>query len=133
MASLSIVILNYNGKHFLEQFLPSIITYSKGYEIVVADNNSSDDSLGFLKNTYPNIRLIEFSKNFGFCTGYNKAIQQLDSEFIVLLNSDIEVTENWVDPVISYLRTMNKLLQSSQNCWITILKINLSMRVVQVV
>ncbi len=109
MASISIVILNYNGKHFLEQFLPSVIAYSIEHEIVIADNNSSDGSLEFLRNDYPGIKLIEFSENFGFCTGYNKAIQQLNSDYIVLLNSDIEVTENWIDPVIGLFESDEKI------------------------
>ncbi len=101
MAKISIVILNYNGKTFLEKFLPSVIKFSPGCEVVVADNFSSDQSVAFLKEHYPQVRLLEFSQNFGFCGGYNRAIEKLDAEYFVILNSDIEVTENWIDPVIS--------------------------------
>ena len=100
MASVSIVILNFNGRDYLEQFLPSVIKHSKGYEIIVADNNSSDGSIDFLRNSFPDIRLISFPENYGFCGGYNMALNQLDSDFFVLLNSDIEVTENWVEPIL---------------------------------
>lgn len=101
MASVSIVILNFNGRHYLEKFLPSIIKHSKGYEIVVADNNSSDGSVGFLKHSFPKIRCITFSENYGFSGGYNRAVDQLNSDFFVILNSDIEVTENWIEPVLN--------------------------------
>ena len=101
MPSVSIVILNYNGRHYLEKFLPSVIKYSSGCEIVVADNNSSDGSLKLLEKSFPNIRRIVFSENHGFCEGYNKALAQIDSDYFVILNSDIEVTKNWIPPIIS--------------------------------
>ena len=100
MASVSIVILNFNGRNYLEKFLPSVTQHSKEHEIVVADNNSSDGSIDFLKNSYPDIRLISFSENYGFCQGYNKALDQLDSDIFILLNSDIEVTKDWIDPIL---------------------------------
>ena len=100
MASVSIVILNFNGRNYLEKFLPSVTQHSKEHEIVVADNNSSDDSIDFLKNSYPDIRLISFSENYGFCQGYNRALDQLDSDIFILLNSDIEVTKDWIDPIL---------------------------------
>ena len=100
MASVSIVILNFNGRNYLEKFLPSVTQHSKEHEIVVADNNSSDDSIDFLENSYPDIRLISFSENYGFCQGYNRALDQLDSDIFILLNSDIEVTKDWIDPIL---------------------------------
>lgn len=100
MASVSIVILNFNGKKFLEQFLPTVIKHSQGHQVVVADNGSKDDSVEFLKTCHPEVRLIVFDKNHGFCGGYNKALQQLESDIFVLLNSDVEVTENWIEPII---------------------------------
>jgi GT2 family glycosyltransferase len=97
----AVVILNWNGKKFLEQFLPSVIQYSKEVaEIVVADNASSDDSVSFIKANFPDVRLIINQFNGGFSKGYNEALKQIDAEYYVLLNSDIEVTENWIDPVI---------------------------------
>lgn len=101
MTSVSIVILNFNGRNYLEKFLPSVTKQSKGYEIVVADNNSSDDSIDFLKKSFPDIRRIPFSENYGYCGGYNRALDQLDSDIYVLLNSDIEVTENWIKPIVN--------------------------------
>jgi len=109
MASVSVVILNFNGRHHLEKFLPSVIKFSSGYEIVVADNSSTDGSVDFIKEHYPQIKLIIFSENYGFCGGYNKAIAQLDSEYIVFLNSDIEVTPNWIAPILALFEKDSKI------------------------
>lgn len=100
----SIVILNWNGEKMLRQFLPSVVKYSshEGYEIVVADNGSTDDSLNVLRD-FPTIRTIVLDKNYGFAEGYNRALEQIDATYCVLLNSDIEVTEGWLEPVISYM------------------------------
>ena len=102
---ISVVILNWNGRQMLEQFLPSVCGYSNtdGVEIVVADNGSTDDSISFLSTNYPEIRQIILDKNYGFSEGYNRALAQLDSEYFVLLNSDVEVTEGWLEPVTNYL------------------------------
>lgn len=97
----AIVILNYNGRSHLETFLPSVIAHSPAWaEIIVADNGSTDDSLLFLKNTYPNIRTIKFAENHGFAGGYNLALREIDAPYYVLLNSDVEVTPNWLDIII---------------------------------
>lgn len=97
----AIVILNWNGRKFLEQFLPSVISHSAAYaEIIVADNASSDDSVAWMKEHYPQIRLILNQENGGFAKGYNDALKEVDSEYYILLNSDIEVTENWIEPII---------------------------------
>ena len=99
----AVVILNWNGKKFLEKFLPSVISYSSDAEIIVADNKSSDDSVDFMKQNYPDIRIIQNAENGGFAKGYNDALKQIDAQYYVLLNSDIEVTENWINPVIQLL------------------------------
>lgn len=109
MAKISIVILNYNGRFFLEKFLPSVIKFSPSCEVVVADNHSTDQSIEFLKENYPQISLLEFQQNFGFCGGYNRALEDLNSEYFVILNSDIEVTENWIEPVISLFESDEKI------------------------
>ncbi|WP_337042215.1 glycosyltransferase family 2 protein [Emticicia sp. 17c] len=103
MPKVAIVILNYNGQGFLEKFLPTVIQYSYSYEIIVADNASTDNSVSFLKETYPKVRLIELTENSGFAEGYNKALKQIKAEYYVLLNSDIEVTPDWVLPVIQLM------------------------------
>lgn len=105
MKLVSIVILNWNGKNFLEQFLPVLISNSKmdGAEIVVADNASSDDSIAFLEKEYPDIRLIKLDKNYGFTGGYIRALEQLDSRYFLLLNSDIEVSPGWLEPLVSHM------------------------------
>lgn len=102
MNRISIVILNWNGKAFLQQFLPILLKYSSapGVEIVVADNGSTDDSVNFLKEEHPGVRVIRLDSNYGFSGGYNRALEQLDSRYFLLLNSDIEVTEGWLDPLL---------------------------------
>ncbi|MBA2422740.1 MAG: glycosyltransferase family 2 protein [Chitinophagales bacterium] len=97
----AVVILCWNGKKFLEEFLPSVVQYQQAdSDIVVADNASEDDSLIYLKKAFPSVKIIELEKNFGFAEGYNQAIRKIDSEFIVLLNQDVAVTENWLSPMV---------------------------------
>ncbi|MFH0866076.1 MAG: glycosyltransferase family 2 protein [Bacteroidota bacterium] len=103
-SKVAVVILNWNGKRFLEKFLPYLISCNSAKaEIIVADNASSDDSLDFLQKKYPGILVIKNNENTGFAKGYNIALSQVDAEYYVLLNSDIEVTENWIEPVISLM------------------------------
>ena len=97
MSRTAVVILNYNGEKLLQQFLPSVIQYSSEAEIIVADNNSSDRSISFLQQTFPQIRIIQLDKNYGFCGGYNRALKEVEADYYVLLNSDIEVTSEWLD------------------------------------
>jgi len=99
----AVVILNFNGKKFLEQFLPSVTRFSAGHKIIVADNNSSDDSVVFLKNNYPSVQIIQNPSNSGFAQGYNDALKQVDTGYFVLLNSDVEVTENWIGNIVSLM------------------------------
>ena len=104
MPKTAVVILNWNGREFLEKFLPSVIEFSKDdAEIIIADNASSDDSLDFLKNNYPSLRVIKNLENGGFAKGYNDALKQIEAEYYILLNSDIEVTSNWIAPVIKLM------------------------------
>lgn len=104
MSKVAIVILNWNGRKYLEQFLPSVIVSSyNDFEIIIADNGSIDDSISFLKTNYPNIRLISFTENYGFAKGYNEALKQIDAEYYVLLNSDVEVDKNWLLPMVNLL------------------------------
>ena len=100
----AVVILNWNSKKFLEQFLPPLIEHTNGEaDIIVADNASTDDSIGFLQTRYPSIQVIRNSKNEGFAGGYNEALKHVDAEYYVLLNSDIEVTKEWIHPVIEMM------------------------------
>ena len=101
----SIIILNWNGEAMLRRFLPNVITNTQraDVEIVVADNGSIDGSLAYLR-TEP-VRVIELGENFGFAEGYNRAIEQVDSDYVVLLNSDVEVTPCWLDTLLEYART----------------------------
>jgi GT2 family glycosyltransferase len=109
MPKVAIVILNYNGQGFLEKFLPSVIHNSAGCEIIVADNASTDNSVAFLNQNYPDIRLIRLPHNGGFTGGYNNALKQIQATYYVLLNSDIEVTPNWVNPVIELMDANSKI------------------------
>ena len=105
----AIVILNWNGRKIMEQFLPSVVENSSSEaEIIIADNASTDDSLDFLKKNYPQLRTIVNDKNYGFAEGYNRALEQVDADYFILLNSDVEVTPNWIAPVIEYMEEDEK-------------------------
>jgi GT2 family glycosyltransferase len=99
----AVVILNYNGAAMLGRFLPSVVKYSPDAEIVVADNASTDDSVAVVAKDFPGVRLIRLDRNYGFADGYNKALEQVDAEYFVLLNSDVEVTEGWLEPMLSLM------------------------------
>ena len=102
----AVVILNWNTEDFLRKFLPPLLRSVEkigGAEVIVADNDSTDDSMSVMKEVFPQVRTIEFEKNFGFTGGYNKAFDQIESEYFVLINSDIEVTENWLEPLIDWM------------------------------
>jgi GT2 family glycosyltransferase len=106
MTEVAVVILNYNGRNFLLQFLPTVITCSPGAKIIVADNGSTDDSLEILeKNFSGTVYVIKLEKNLGFCGGYNRALKSVDAEFFVLLNSDVEVTTGWIEPILQVLKS----------------------------
>jgi len=101
----AVVILNWNGADFLKQFLPTLIKFTQNAdtEIIIADNGSTDNSLLVLVDEFPEIKTIVLDKNYGYAGGYNLALQQIDAEYFVLLNSDVEVTGNWLNPLIDYL------------------------------
>ncbi len=105
MHKCSVIILNWNGEKYIDNFLPSVIKYSqsKSIEIVVADNGSTDKSVQLIRNSYPSVRIIELGQNFGFAEGYNRAVQLTQAEYIVLLNNDVEVTEHWLDNMLDYM------------------------------
>ncbi len=100
METVAIAILNFNGKNHLAQFLPSVVKNSNPAKIYVIDNASSDDSVSFIETNYPNIEIITNEINFGFAGGYNQGMASITEDLVVLLNSDVEVTENWLDPLI---------------------------------
>ena len=97
---IAVVILNWNGEKLLEQFLPSIVQYSSEADIYVADNASTDDSISYVKAFFPTVKIIKNESNLGFAEGYNEALKSVDAEIFALVNSDIEVTENWLKPII---------------------------------
>ncbi|OWP82946.1 glycosyltransferase family 2 protein [Flavobacterium columnare] len=99
MKKIAVVILNWNGQKLLEQFLPSVIQYSPEATIYVADNNSNDNSISFVKEQFPHIKIIKNKDNFGYAKGYNEALKHVEEDIYALVNSDIEVTKNWLQPI----------------------------------
>ena len=105
MKNTAVVILNFNGMHFLRQFLGSVLENSPEADVVLIDNNSSDDSVSFVKNSYSEVQIIQLNENFGFAGGYNEGLKDLQYEYFVLLNSDVEVTKGWLQPLIDRIST----------------------------
>ncbi len=105
MDKVAIVILNWNGRKMMEQYLPSVIDHSQGATIYVADNASTDDSLEWLHIYNNKVKTILLDQNYGFADGYNRALKQVEAEYYVLLNSDVEVTPHWLEPLIDYMDT----------------------------
>ena len=104
MEKVAIVILNWNGAEMLKRFLPNVLEYSrKDATVYVADNASTDDSLEILKQRFPEVRLVLLEKNWGFAEGYNKALEQIEAEYYVLLNSDVEVAHHWLAPLVEFM------------------------------
>jgi len=105
MIKTAVVILNYNGEKLLRQFLPSVLNNTTDAEIIVADNGSTDQSVKILWEEFPQVRIILLDKNYGYCGGYNRALKQVDATYFLLLNSDIEVTPGWLEPLVKILDT----------------------------
>ncbi len=103
---LGVIILNWNGRKLLEQFLPTAVRFTQGsdVELVVADNGSTDDSVEWIRSCFPNVRVLELKENLGFAGGYNKAINETDYEYVILLNSDVEVTDGWWQPLLAFMK-----------------------------
>src|SRR6187551_2765057 len=101
LSRVAVVILCWNGRKLLEEFLPSVVQFTPPEaNIIVADNSSTDDSVAFVKANFPRVQILQLRKNFGFAAGYNEAIKEIDAEYIVLLNQDVAVTENWLPPLL---------------------------------
>lgn len=105
MDKLAVVILNWNGREMLERYLPTLVRCSNigGVSIVVADNCSTDGSVDMMRERFPEIRLVELDRNYGFAGGYNIALKQVEAEYYMLLNSDVEVTDGWLEPMLEYM------------------------------
>ena len=102
---ISVVILNYNGLKLMQKYLPTVIENSRGAEVIVADNGSTDGSVEWLRNEHPELRLIAFEKNYGFAEGYNQTLKLVDNEYYVLLNSDVRTPKGWLHPLFNYMET----------------------------
>lgn len=106
MKRIAVVILNYNGEKMLERFLPSVLDCSEHIaDVVMADNCSTDNSVATVSRYYPDVRIIRLEKNFGFAEGYNRALKQVKADYYVLLNSDVEVTDFWLDPMFALMES----------------------------
>lgn len=103
MTSIAVVILNFNGQKLLEEFLPSVVQYSGDADIIIADNGSTDQSVQYLRDHFPQVTVIALGENSGFCGGYNKALGKIKADYYVLLNSDVEVTPQWLEPLAALL------------------------------
>lgn len=103
LSRIAVVILNWNGKALLARYLPSVLQFSPLARVVVIDNASSDDSVTFLNNEFPQVELIQNPSNLGFAGGYNQGLKQIDAEYLVLLNSDVEVTAHWLEPLLKLM------------------------------
>lgn len=101
----AIVILNYNGEEMLGRFLPSVLDYSAGARVVVADNGSTDASISLVRNAFPSVEIIELGSNYGYAGGYNRALEHIDAPYYMLLNSDVEVTQGWLQPLLAIMES----------------------------
>lgn len=114
MPKVAIVILNWNGRHYLQQFLPSVLaTTYQNTDVIVADNASTDDSIQFLQQNYPTVKIILLQQNFGYAKGYNEALKQVHADYYMLLNSDVEVQPSWIEPMVALLEN-NKTIAACQ-------------------
>lgn len=108
--SVAVVILNWNGKAWLQKFLPGVLLSEyDNLEIIVGDNGSTDDSIEFVKTNFPTVSIISNSTNYGFAGGYNKILERVNADYFILLNSDVEVTTNWIKPVIDLMQTDDQI------------------------
>ena len=103
MTKTAVIILNWNGEAMMRRFLPALVRHTADAEIIVADNGSTDNSLPMLKKDFPSVKTLAFAENYGFAGGYNRAIEAVEAEYVVLLNSDVEVTEGWLPPLVEYM------------------------------
>ena len=104
MDKVAVVILTWNGSQMLRSFLPSVLRGSEGEaKVYVADNGSEDDTLRVLADSFPSVKVIRLDKNYGFAEGYNRALQEVEADYVVLLNSDVEVKEHWLAPLVSFM------------------------------
>ena len=110
MDKIAVVILNWNGCDMLRSFLPSVVRFSEvdGAVVYVADNGSTDASVAMLRREFPSVHLILLEENHGFADGYNLALKQVEAEYVVLLNSDVEVTEHWLVPLAEYMEPIRR-------------------------
>lgn len=112
MKQVSVILLNYNGQKYLQKFLPTVVQFTPEYlaDIVVADNASTDKSVTWVKENFPQVKIMQFDKNFGFADGYNIAVGRVKTPYVVMLNTDVEVTKGWLLPMLRYLEEHSKVV-----------------------
>ena len=106
---IAVAILNWNGKSWLEKFLANVVENSPEATVYVIDNASTDDSISFLQEKFPQVPIIQLDKNYGFAEGYNQGLAQISADYYVLLNSDVQVTQNWITPIVEKMEADSKL------------------------
>ena len=106
---LAIVILNWNGKNLLEEYLPSVLMHSEGSDIYMIDNDSNDDSIAYVLQNHPDVKIIKLNNNYGFAGGYNKGLKEIDADIYCLLNNDVAVSEEWLNPIRSAFKALQNL------------------------
>lgn len=111
MEKIAVAILNWNGKELLKKFLPSVVEFSQipDVSVYVIDNGSTDGSVSFIKSFFPSVKTVQLDNNYGFAEGYNKGFENIKAKYYVLLNSDIEVTKNWIEPMLTLLESDNNI------------------------
>ena len=105
--TVAVVIINWNGQKLLKRFLPSVINFSEEAKIYIIDNFSTDNSIQFINKNYPKIKVINLNKNYGYAPGYNLGLKHVEEDIHILLNNDIEVTKNWIKPIIENFKHYN--------------------------
>ena len=109
MEKIAIVILNFNGEKHLRRFLPAVVSNSRPAKVIVADNCSTDGSLSYVRSAHPDVGIIELDRNYGYSGGYDRALRMVDAEIFCLLNSDVEVTQGWLDPILELFRSSDEI------------------------
>lgn len=102
MSRVTVAVLNWNGRSLLEQYMPDVVAHSAPYDVVVIDNNSEDTSIAYLEEHFPGVRIIQTGDNHGYAGGYNVGLKEIDTEFTILLNSDVRTTPGWLEPIVAH-------------------------------
>ena len=114
LSNIGIVILNYNGEKFLKKFLPDMLKYSQNSKIYIIDNSSEDNSVRLIKTNFKKIKIIQLKKNYGYSKGYNLGLKNIKEKILCLINNDVKVTKDWINPILAFF---NKNRKGSRHCY----------------